>query len=183
MVKSFKSFFTTLFFIFVILAVTLWIFRGIFPVKYESTIEKYCEEYGVAPPLVYALIKAESNFRENAQSHAGAKGLMQITDETFEYCLEKLDIPHANIFNAESNIQCGIWYLSYLLNKYGGNTENAVAAYNAGETNVDRWLRDSRYSKDSKTLSDIPFWETKRHVGKIKRYVKIYEYIYFRGII
>ena len=55
-----------LLFIFVILAVTLLIFRGIFPIKYENTIEKYCEEYGVNPPLVYALIKAESNFRENS---------------------------------------------------------------------------------------------------------------------
>ena len=178
MVKC-KNFFTTFFFIFVIIAVTLWIFRGIFPIKYKNTIEKYCEEYGVNPPLVYALIKAESNFRENAKSHAGAKGLMQITDETFKHCLEKLDISHANIFNAESNIQCGIWYLSYLLGKYDKNTENAVAAYNAGETNVDRWLKDSKYSKDPKTLSDIPFWETKRHIGKIKRYIKIYEYIYF----
>lgn len=168
-----------LFFIFVILAVTLLIFRGIFPIKYENTIEKYCEEYGVNPPLVYALIKAESNFRENSLSHAGAKGLMQITDETFEYCLKKLDIPHANIFNTESNLQCGIWYLSYLIDKYGGNIKNAVAAYNAGETNVGRWLKDPKYSEDSKNLSDIPFWETKRHVGKIERYVKIYENIYF----
>ena len=179
MAKTRKSFFTTLFFIFIIIAVTLWIFRGIFPIKHENTIKKYCEEYGVNPPLVYALIKAESNFRENAQSHAGAKGLMQITDGTFEYCLKKLGISDVNIFNTQANIQCGIWYLSYLLDKYGGNTENAIAAYNAGETNVDRWLKDSNYSNDSKNLLDIPFGETKRHVGKIQRYVKIYEHIYF----
>ena len=179
MVKKGKSFFTTLFFIFVIIAVMLWTFRGIFPIKHKEAIEKYCGEYGVNPPLVYALIKAESNFQKNALSHAGAKGLMQITDETFEYCLKKLGIPHANIFNAEANIQCGIWYLSYLLEKYDNNTKNAVAAYNAGETNVDRWLKDSRYSRDSKTLSSIPFGETKRHVEKIQRYAKIYEYMYF----
>ena len=101
------------------------------------------------------------------------------TDETFEYCLKKLGISDVNIFNTQANIQCGIWYLSYLLDKYDGNTENAIAAYNAGETNVDRWLKDSNYSKDSKNLLDIPFGETKRHVGKIQRYVKIYEYIYF----
>ena len=179
MAKTCKSFFTTLFFIISIIAVTLWIFRGIFPIKHENTIKRYCEEYGVNPPLVYALIKAESNFRENAQSHAGAKGLMQITDGTFEYCLKSLGVPDVNIFNTQANIQCGIWYLSYLLDKYGGNTENAIAAYNAGETNVDRWLNDSKYSKDSKNLLDIPFGETKRHVGKIQRYVKIYEHIYF----
>lgn len=174
-----KSFFTTLFFISVILAVTLWAFRGIFPIKHKNIIEKYCEEYSVDAPLVYALIKAESNFREDARSSAEAKGLMQITDETFEYCLKTLDIPYTNIFNEQVNLQCGIWYLSYLLGKYDGNTKNAVAAYNAGETNVDRWLRDSRYSTDSKNLTQIPFWETKRHVEKIQRYVKIYEYIYF----
>ena len=76
MVKKGKSFFTTLFFIFVIIAVMLWTFRGIFPIKHKETIEKYCGEYGVNPPLVYALIKAESNFQKNALSHAGAKGLM-----------------------------------------------------------------------------------------------------------
>lgn len=179
MIKKCKSFFTALFFIFVIIAVMLWTFRGIFPIKYKSSIDKYCVEYGVEPPLVYALIKAESNFCENSKSHAGAKGLMQITDETFKYCLKVLDITDANIFNAETNIQCGIWYLSYLLEKYSGNTKNAVAAYNAGETNVDRWLKDSRYSKDSKTLSSIPFGETRRHAEKIQRYAKIYEYIYF----
>ena len=179
MAKRGKSFFTTLFFISVIIAVMLWTFRGIFPIRHENIIEKYCEEYNVDATLVYALIKAESNFREDARSSAGAKGLMQITDETFEYCLKTLGIPNANIFNAEANIQCGIWYLSYLLGKYGGNTKNAVAAYNAGETNVNRWLKDSRYSKDFKTLLRIPFGETKRHVEKIQRYAKIYEYIYF----
>ena len=153
--------------------------RNLFPDSFSSYIDHYCRKYGVSPSLVYALIKAESNFREDARSSAGAKGLMQITDETFEYCLKTLGIPNANIFNAEANIQCGIWYLSYLLGKYGGNTKNAVAAYNAGETNVNRWLKDSRYSKDFKTLLRIPFGETKRHVEKIQRYAKIYEYIYF----
>ncbi len=179
MAKTANKILTAFIFLFLILAVTIIIFRGLFPVKYESTVEKYCRQYSVDTSLVYALIKAESNYKENASSHAGAKGLMQLTEQTFEYCRGELKMASDNIFDPQANIQAGIWYLSYLLDKYDGDTKNAVAAYNAGETNVDRWLEDSKYSKDSKTLRDIPFGETKRHVGKIQRYVKIYEYIYF----
>lgn len=162
-----------------ILSFTVLTFYGLFPVKYEKSISLYCSEYGVDENLVYALIKAESNFDEKALSDAGAKGLMQLTDETFVFCANHLGLPDTSgIYDTESNLRAGIWYLSYLTKKYNGNTENAVAAYNAGSTNVDKWLSSQRHSKDGKTLDSIPFGETQRYVDKIIKYRKIYSVLY-----
>lgn len=164
--------------IFVILVAMFTVLRGLFPRAYIDTIEKYCTEFDVDTSLVLALIKAESNFKANAVSHANAKGLMQLTDETFEFCNDSMGESDTDIFNTQSNIRAGVWYLSYLLKRYDLSIENAVAAYNAGATNVDNWLSDSRYSSDGKTLKEIPFGETLRHVNKISRYKKIYEFLY-----
>ena len=105
---------------------------------------------------------------------------MQLTDDTFLYCLKKLNLsPEENdIFNPNSNIHAGVWYLSFLIDKYNGDTKNAVAAYNAGATNVDKWLNSPEYSSDSKTLDIIPFRETQQHVRKIFVYKKIYSTLY-----
>lgn len=175
--KIIRRAFLALFIILFILILTLCVLRGLFPLRHYDLIEKYCEEYTVKPYFVSALIKAESNFREDAVSHADAKGLMQLTDATFLYCMETLG-KEGDIFSAEDNIQAGVWYLSHLLKKYDGNITNAIAAYNAGSTNVDGWLSDSRYSDDGKTLLEIPFGETDRHVGKIRRYGNIYKFLY-----
>lgn len=162
-----------------ILSFTVLTFYGLFPIKYEKEITAYCKEYGVDETLVYALVKAESNFDEKALSDAGAKGLMQLTDETFIFCTERLGFSETpDIFDVQTNLRSGIWYLSYLLEKYDGNTKNAIAAYNAGFRNVDKWLSSEKYSKDGKTLDTIPFGETQRHVEKIIRYRKIYSVLY-----
>ena len=152
---------------------------GLFAIKYEDSIQSYCKEYGVDENLVYALIKAESDFNEKAVSNASAKGLMQLTDETFAFCKEQIGIQaDADIYDTEANLHAGIWYISFLLEKYSGNIKNAVAAYNAGATNVDSWLSSPEYSSDGKTLKKIPFGETQRHVEKIVRYRKIYSILY-----
>lgn len=177
MLKKLPRAFFTLFIILLILIVALIICRGLFPIRHYSVIEEYCEEYGVEKSLVLALIKAESNFNEDAVSHADAKGLMQLTDSTFDYCMTSLEAS-GDIFSTEDNIRAGVWYLSHLIEKYDGNTENAIAAYNAGSSNVDKWLSNSLYSSDGKELDIIPFGETSRHVGKIRRYNNIYKLLY-----
>lgn len=161
-----------------VFAAMLFFARGLFPQKYTDEIEKYCDEFDVEKSLVLAVVKAESNFNPNAKSHAGANGLMQITDETFEFCCECLGIENASVSSPEDNIRAGVWYLSYLQEMYDGNIENVVAAYNAGSSNVDSWLADEKYSEDGKTLDEVPFGETRRHIKKIKAYKKIYELIY-----
>ena len=164
--------------IFIIILTAIAALRYLFPRTYIKYIEDYSGEFGVDTALVLALIKAESNFSPDAVSSANAKGLMQLTDETFEFCNDSLKADMGNIFDPKENLRAGIWYISYLIERYNGEYKNALAAYNAGATNVDRWLDDSRYSSNGKTLTEIPFGETYRHTQKITRYKIIYDFLY-----
>lgn len=165
-----------------LLTVTAFVFAAyrLFPLKYAQYIESCSREYGVDPCVAAALIKAESNFDVSAVSHASAYGIMQITEETFLYCSEKmgLDASARDIFDADKNIRVGIWYFSSLMKRYNGNLDCAAAAYNAGAANVDKWLADSSCSSDGVKLDNIPYGETSRHIKKINMYVKIYKMLY-----
>ncbi len=178
MSKKYLRLFSAIICISLIICISFSALRKLFPAPYMDTIDKYCKKYSVDKWIVTALIKAESNFNEDAVSHAGAKGIMQVTDETFSFCRENTDIKNPDIFSPNSNIHAGVWYLSYLIKKYEGNTQNALAAYNAGMGNVDKWLKDTRYSSDGKTLEKIPFSETVRYTEKINRYKIIYSILY-----
>ncbi len=81
------------------------------------------------------------------------------------------------LFEPNINIQIGCWYLNKLTNQFG-TTQTALAAYNAGSGNVSKWLQDSHYSDDGKTLIDIPYGETKRYVKKVMFVQKIYQWLY-----
>lgn len=168
----------TLLIILIILIAMFSVLRSLFPRKHMDIIEKYCQAYGVDEILILSLIKAESNFNAEAVSHAGAKGIMQITEDTFEFCNKSTKSGEGNIFNPEDNIRAGVWYLSYLTERYNNNIKSAISAYNAGATNVDNWLRDKRYCADGKNLDVIPFGETQRYTDKISRYKRIYEFLY-----
>ena len=148
-----------------------------YPNDYKLTVEKCAKMYGMSPNLIYGVIKAESDFDKDAVSKKGAVGLMQIMEPTGEWAAEKLSIS-GNLKKPESNIEIGSYYLSYLLDLYEGNLDCALAAYNAGSANVDKWLSDKRYSKDGKTLDEIPFKETAGYVKKVKRNMKIYDFLY-----
>ncbi len=178
MSKKYLRLFSAIICIALIICISFSVLRKLFPIPHWNTINTYCDKYSVDKWLVTALIKAESNFNEDAVSHAGAKGIMQVTDETFSFCRENTDIKSPDIFSLDSNIHAGVWYLSYLIKKYDGNTQNALAAYNAGMGNVDKWLKDTRYSSDGKTLKEIPFSETVRYTEKINRYKIIYSILY-----
>ena len=168
--------------IFVILLIMLiqyipYCFDYFFPRSYNSYVEVYSEKYGVDKNLIYAVIKAESNFDREAVSYKGAKGLMQITDETADWCAGEIGLNEYDILNVGANIEIGTYYLSYLISRCGGNEQNAIAAYNAGHGNVEKWLKNPEYSKDGKTLSIIPFKETETYVKKVALYKKIYTWL------
>ncbi len=145
-----------------------------FPAPYRSAVEKYGREYGVDTSLIYAVIKAESNFDPAAVSHAGAKGLAQLTDDTAAYVADMIGISYdsGDSFKAEKNIRLSVYYLHYLLNKYNGDLPCTIAAYNAGEGNVDRWLAENG------NIDAIPFKETERYVKKVRLYRRIYRILY-----
>ena len=150
-----------------------------YPVKYEYFVEKYSNQYGLDKYLVYSVIRCESRFDRHAVSSADAKGLMQLTDETGEHCAKRANIDKFDssaLFDPEINIHLGCYYLSELLKKYG-SVDTALAAYNGGPGNVDKWLRNSRYS-DGKNLISIPFDETKNYVKRVNDSIKMYKTIY-----
>jgi len=148
----------------------------LFPSTYERQIEKCAEEFGVDKNLIMAIIKAESNFRKDAVSAKGAKGLMQIMDETGKWCADKIGISDPDLGDVETNIRIGTFYVSHLIKMYDGNTETAIAAYNAGFGNVDKWLKDETLSSDGKNLSQIPFEETNKYIKKVMLYKKVYNF-------
>ena len=153
--------------------------KAFYPLRYEELIYEYSKEYNLDEFLVMALIKAESNYIYDA--HSGiARGLMQITDETALWIAEKLslDFSAEDIENPRMNINMGCFYLSYLLDYYNGDETLALSAYNAGMGNVNNWLKNEEYSKDNKTLDEIPYAETKQYIEKIRKNKEIYISLY-----
>ena len=147
-----------------------------YPQKHSEHVEKYAKEYQIEKELIYAMIKVESNFKDNAISNKEALGLMQILESTANEVAEEIDIEitKEEILDPEINICLGTKYLSNLINKYG-NIELAIAAYNAGIGNVDSWIEKGIIQKDGSDLENIPFKETNNYVRKILRDYEIYE--------
>ena len=99
------------------------IIKQIYPQKYSEYVEKYALEYGVDSMLVYAIIKAESNFKPNIKSSSNAMGLMQLLDETAQETAKKIGIEYTEgcLYNPETNIRLGIKYDSELVEEYENN--------------------------------------------------------------
>ena len=107
-------------------------------------------------------------------------GLMQIMPETGEWIAGKIGIEDFNaemLEDPEVNIEMGVWYLDYLAERFDGETDTVIAAYNAGHGNVEKWLNDGQYSADGRTLAEIPFEETRNYVKKVNRAYEIYSKI------
>ncbi|NLY43527.1 MAG: lytic transglycosylase domain-containing protein [Clostridiaceae bacterium] len=159
--------------------------RFAYPIKYKEHVVKYAEENGIDPFMVLAIIKVESNFKANAQSHKGAKGLMQITDQTALWGAEQLELHDFSIeqlFDPEINIRIGCWYLNNLQKEFNGDIYLVLAAYNGGSGNVNRWLQDKSLSKSGKTLDKIPFKETELYVRKVLNEYNVYKKLYKSSI-
>ncbi len=122
---------------------------GTVPAAYHDYINTACEKYGVDPSLVHALVRVESDFNPYALSNKGAMGLMQLMPQT------ATDMNVKNSFSPQENVDGGVRYLRYLLDRYEGNLSLALAAYNSGETSVKRWG------------TVPPFKETKDYVKKV----------------
>lgn len=160
------------------------ILKQIYPIKYQEMVEKWADEYSLDRYLVYAVIKVESGFDEKAQSHAGAKGLMQLMDKTAEECNLKENFGYIipdDLFVPEKNIRMGCSYLRRLMDTYG-DIGVAAAAYNAGTGNVQKWLKDDDLSDGNGGLADIPYKETEKYVKKIMKAYEHYTELYKQGV-
>jgi soluble lytic murein transglycosylase len=133
------------------------------PLQHEDIIRQQAAQKDVPADLIAAVIYAESRFRDQT-SHAGARGLMQITPSTAKV-IEGLSggqtFKFDDLANPDINIRYGTFYLHYLIQKFGDNEIAALAAYNAGETNVAAW------GGSSLSLDDIPFPETRDYVQNV----------------
>lgn len=152
-----------------------------YPVKYEEYIDKYAAENSVDKFLIYAIIKTESNFDPNAVSSVGARGLMQIISDTFEWIRYRLgdneDMTYDTMFDPEQNIRYGCYLVGYLI-KHFDSKDAAICAYHAGIGKVDSWLQNSEYSDDGKKLNIIPISDTEYYLKKIKNALNIYNKLY-----
>ena len=155
------------------------VLKTLYPLEYTEFVEVYARENNLSEDFVYAVIKCESGFENDAVSSVGAKGLMQIMPDTFDWIKMKLkdDASYEDIFDPELNIEYGCYLYGYLMEKYESE-ELALAAYHAGTGNVNKWLKDAEYSDDGKTLKDIPFPSTKKYVTKVIETKKIYQKLY-----
>lgn len=165
----------------IIITIISLIVSVLFPLSYTDYIYKYSLESDVDPFLVAAIISVESKYQKDAVSKKNARGLMQISAQTGEWGAEVLDISEYNsnmLFDPETNIRIGTWYLRQLKNQFNNDIDLVLAAYNAGSGNVAKWLKDERYSKDEANLNRIPFKETDEYLDKVKFNHTIYKTIY-----
>lgn len=155
--------------------------RTAYPLRYTDLILQYSDTYGITPSLVCAVICVESHFQPDAASHAEAIGLMQLTADTFHWAqtragvMEKQDAEA--LTDPETNIRFGVYTLKLLYEQFD-DTETVLAAYNAGQGNVRRWLADTQYSADGVHLDRIPYAETEKYVERVKKAQTIYRKLY-----
>lgn len=151
----------------------------LYPKKYKETVEIYAEEYGISETLIYSVIRTESGFDPDAVSDADAIGLMQMTEDTFDWLVMKTgeDYVFEDLFTPEISIKYGSYFLSILQDEYA-ITETVVAAYHAGMGNVSSWLDNPEYSDDGQNLKNIPISDTAHYVDKVMSAMDYYHKIY-----
>jgi len=146
-----------------------------YPTQYEEYVVKYSKEYEIDATLVFAVIKVESNFDPDAESDAGARGLMQLMSDAYDWVKFRIGDEREHSYDAmydpELNIQYGCYYLSYLMEKYDGSIELTAAAYHCGMGLVDGWLEDGTIDAENFDVKDIPEEndQTSHYVNKIMK--------------
>lgn len=156
--------------------------KSTYPLKYSEYVERFSSEYGLDKYMVYAFIVTESGFDPESVSYLGARGLMQIMPETFEWIRYRLDeendpeMIYDKMFDPKENIRYGCYLLSYLSDEFGGLTEIA-AAYHAGAGSVSSWLENPQYSQNGR-LTDIPNADTAHYTDKIQNAYNVYCRLY-----
>lgn len=151
-----------------------------YPMEYEEQIRKYAADNNLEPAYVAAVVLAESSYRTDAVSAVNAQGLMQILPDTGSWLAGKFDETYVEgcLFDPDTNLRYGCWYLGWLMNRYDGEMKCASAAYHQGQGTVDNWLQNPEYSTDGKTLINIPSEATRTYVDRILNYYEKYEEIY-----
>lgn len=156
--------------------------RWEYPIEYSEYVTYYADKYDIDPLMLYAFIRTESNFNPKADSDAGARGLMQITEVTFDWIKTKIapteDLTFEDLYDPETNIRFGSYFVSYCLLRYQDDLSTAAAAYHSGLGTVDGLLSQAEYSADGKTLDHYPYPQMRLYVKKIASSYQRYQEIY-----
>ncbi len=162
------------------------ILKQLYPLSYYEIVMSEAEKNDLDPALVYGVIRAESGFDPNAVSHADARGLMQMTPQTFEWVQTMIpdseSLTDDALFDPKVNIQFGCELLSLLISHYGDES-TAICAYNAGMGNVTSWLENPEYSSDGVTLKVIPFGETQEYLKRVTDNRNMYRQLYDKELV
>ena len=152
-------------------------------ISYQDQIYESSEKYNVDPLLTAAIIKVESDFDKDAQSHQGAQGLMQLLDETASHAAEltNKEFYPDKLSDVEYNLDLGVAYYDYLY-RYYNNRDLALAAYNGGVGNVDKWIKEGILDPNNPDVLNIPFEETRQYVTKIDANYDVYKKFYKNGL-
>jgi soluble lytic murein transglycosylase len=148
-----------------------WWERLWYPLRYQAIIRGHAHNYRLEPQLLAAVVYAESKFHADAHSRSGAIGLMQLLPATAKGIAVHTGgnrFRVRDLYDPEINVRYGAWYLRHLLDRYG-DERTALAAYNAGQENVDRWRRQGR---------GIAFAETRHYVDRVEKLKAIYRRTY-----
>ena len=149
-----------------------WYLRARYPLEYEGIIKAHARNYDLQPELLAAVIYAESRFQPEVVSPAGAVGLMQLLPETAKGIALRTGghrFVVSDLRDPEINVRYGSWYLDHLRDRYGGDLRLALAAYHAGQGNVDDWLEAG---------GGIAFPETREYVDEVIRVRDVYAKAY-----
>jgi soluble lytic murein transglycosylase len=155
--------------------------EALFPKPYWSDLHKYSTANGLDPYLVASLIRQESEFNPLALSRANAVGLMQLLPVTGKKVAKQVKVKHYNasqLYTPALNLQLGTYYFKSMVDKYGGQYEYALAAYNAGDNRVEDWLGQGHYRDPQEFVESIPFTETREYVQAILRNASVYRQLY-----
>ena len=167
-----------------LIGVAIWGYQyymeKMYPIQYQQWVEEYSQTYGVPKSLIYSVIRSESSFQPDAESSVGARGLMQITEETFQWAQMRHDLTEEtfdDLFDPQVNIRYGTYILSLLLKEFG-SPQNALCAYHAGWGVTKDWLADPAITPDGQTITNIPYGDTRSYVKKVLDTQEIYRELY-----
>ena len=151
-----------------------------YPMEYTDLIRANAAEQEIDPAYVAAIILAESSYNPDATSAVNAQGLMQIMPDTGAWLAGKFGEEYADgcLYDPETSIRYGCWYLGYLTRRFGGDLMLATAAYHSGQGTVDKWLANPLYSANGVKLDVIPGPEAEKYVARVLNYYEEYKKLY-----
>ncbi len=162
--------------------VRLRVEQVLYPRSYTAEVELWANEYDLDPLLVDAFIRTESGFEAGATSSVGARGLMQMTEETFLWLREKIapdeGLTFDDLYDPAVSIRFGCYYLHLCMVRYNGDVATAAAAYHSGWGTVDALLRMEEHSADGVTLKGFPYNQMHHYVEKITACYSAYTRLY-----